>query len=103
MVLAMGCSIVILCQLALARPGVETETLAHHWSELSVCRLAATPRMSFSCWYTLPTLSIEGAGRVSKSAMTETTFWEALAKMGRGVPSWLMATATALAQAWTLA
>jgi hypothetical protein len=37
-------------------------------NELSACCSAATLRMTFSCWYTLPTPFVEGACRVSKSA-----------------------------------
>jgi hypothetical protein len=57
----------------------------------------ATPRMFFIYWYTLLTPSVEGAGRVSNSAMAVATFLLALGKVGCGVPSWLMATAMALA------
>jgi hypothetical protein len=97
-----GCSVVVLCRLALERPGLETETSAHRWSELSTCCLAATPRMPFSYWYTLPTLSVEGADRVTKRATTTATFWLAPGKVGCGVPSWLMATVMALARARAL-
>jgi hypothetical protein len=45
---------------------------------------------------------VEGAGRVSKSAAAATTFWLALANVGRGVPSWLMAVAMALTKARAL-
>jgi hypothetical protein len=39
---------------------------------------------------------VEGAAKVSKSAMAKTTFWLVLAKVGRGIPLWLMATVIAL-------
>jgi hypothetical protein len=55
--------------------------------------------MSFNCWYTLLALSVEGAGRVSKSDATTATFWLALGKVVCGIPSWLMVTVMALAQA----
>jgi hypothetical protein len=59
----------------------------------------ATSRLSFSYRYTLPTPSVEVAGRVSKSATVVDTFWLALTKVGCGVPSWLMVMAMALARA----
>jgi hypothetical protein len=96
---AVGCSIVVLCRLALEWLGIEMETLACCWRELSAYCSAATPRMSFSYWYTLPTLSVEGAGRVSKSDVATATFWLALGKVGCGVPSWLMTMDLARAQA----
>jgi hypothetical protein len=83
----MGGSIAVLYRLALERPELEMEASACHWSELFAYCLAATPRMSFSYQYILPTTSVEGADRVSKSAMTTTMFWLALAKLGHGVPS----------------
>jgi hypothetical protein len=45
---------------------------------------------------------VEGAARVSKIAAIVATFWLALAKVGRGVPLWLMAVVVALAQAQAL-
>jgi hypothetical protein len=83
----MGGSIAVLYRLALERPELEMEASACHWSELFAYYLAATPRMSFSYQYILPTTSVERAGRVSKSVMTTTMFWLALAKLGHGVPS----------------
>jgi hypothetical protein len=53
--------------------------------------------MPFSCWYTLSTMSTEGAGKVSRSAAAATTFWLALVKVGHGGPSRLMVAVTALA------
>jgi hypothetical protein len=86
---------VVLCRLALERPGLEMETSARRWSEPSACCSAATPRMFFVCWYTILTPSVEGTGRVSKIAAVAATFWLALGKLGYGVPSWLMAMARA--------
>jgi hypothetical protein len=43
-----GCSVTVLYRLTLEWPGLEMETLARRWSELSACCLAATPRMSLS-------------------------------------------------------
>jgi hypothetical protein len=59
-------------------------------------------RMPFSYRYTLPTLSVEGTGKVFKSVAAAATFWLALAKVRCGIPSWLMVVAMALAQAWAL-
>jgi hypothetical protein len=73
-VLVVGCSVAVLCQLALEWPGFEMETSAHHWSELSPYCSVATLRMSFNCWYTLLTPSIEDAGRVSKSVAAVATY-----------------------------
>jgi hypothetical protein len=50
---AAGCSMLVLCRLALERLGLETETSAHHWSELSAFHSIAQLRISFSYWYTL--------------------------------------------------
>jgi hypothetical protein len=58
--------------------------------------------MSFNWWYTLPTTLVEGVGKVSRSAATAATFWLALAKVGRGTPSQLMAVVIALARVWPL-
>jgi hypothetical protein len=99
---AVGCSILVPCRLALERPGLEMKTSACCWSELSACCSAATLRMSFSRWYTLPTPSVEGSDRVSKSAAAVATFWLALVKVGCGIPSWLMAATMTLARAWAL-
>jgi hypothetical protein len=59
--------------------------------------MVVMPRMSFSWWYTLSTSSVEGVGKVSRSAATVATFWLALANTGCYIPSWLMAAATSLA------
>jgi hypothetical protein len=56
----------------------------------------------FSCRYTLPTLSVQGAGRLSKSVVATAMFWLAPAKVGCGVASWLMVAAMAQAQARAL-
>jgi hypothetical protein len=93
---------VVLCQLDLERPRLETETSAHPWSELSTYYVAAMPRMPFSWQYTLSTPSVEDAGRVSKSAAVVATLRLAQAKVGRGIPSWLIAAETALARARAL-
>jgi hypothetical protein len=90
-----GCSVTVLCRLALEQPRLETETSARRWSELFSCYSAATARMFFICWYTLLTPSVEGVGRVSKSVVATTTFFLALGKVGCGIPLWLMATALA--------
>jgi hypothetical protein len=52
--------------LALERPGLETS--ARHWMELSVCCAVVMSRMSFSWRYTLSTPSVEGVGKVFRSA-----------------------------------
>jgi hypothetical protein len=70
----------VFCQLALERPELMIETSAHRLSKLSACCAVVMVRMSFSCWYILSTLSVEGAGIVSKSATTAATFWLTLAK-----------------------
>jgi hypothetical protein len=62
------------------------ETSAHRSSEISTCCLKVMLRMSFSYWYTLPTLSEEGAGRVSKRVAAVATLWLAQGKVGCGVP-----------------
>jgi hypothetical protein len=72
--------IAVFYQLALERPGVKTETSAQRWRELSTCYAEAMPRMSFCWWYTLSTPSVEGVGKVSRSAATAATFYLALAK-----------------------
>jgi hypothetical protein len=92
----------VLCRLVLEWLRLETEAYACLCSELSACCSAATPRMSFNCWYTLLAPSADGAGRVSKSIVVVATFWLALGKLVCGVPSWLMATAMALAHAQAL-
>jgi hypothetical protein len=56
----------------------------------------------FSWWYTLFAPLVEGAGKVSRSAATTTTFRMTLAKAGLGTPSWLMVVTTSLARAWAL-
>jgi hypothetical protein len=96
-VLATGCSIVVVYQLALKWPRLEMKNSGHRSSELSACCSTAMLMMSFSCWYTLLTLSMEGMGRVSKSAAVAAMLWIALGKVGCGVPSWLMAMTMALA------
>jgi hypothetical protein len=58
--------------------------------------------MSFSWWYTMSIPSVEGMGKVSKSVAAAAMFWLALAKVGCGIPSWLMSVAMALAQAQAL-
>jgi hypothetical protein len=73
---------VTLCPPFLGHVGVKIEASSQCYKELSVCCAAAVPRMFFSCWYTLPTPSVEGASNVSKSAPTTTMFWLALAKVG---------------------
>jgi hypothetical protein len=99
-----GCTVTDLYRLDLERPGLEKENISRRWSELSTCFSVATPRMSFSYWYTLPTPSVEGTSRVSKSVVATVTFWLALGKVGCAVPLWLMVTAmaTALARAQAL-
>jgi hypothetical protein len=97
-----GCSVAVLCRLALERSKLKTETSAHHWSELSTCYLAATSRMFFNKWYTLLTPSVEGTGELSKSVAAVATFWLAQAKVGCCIPSWLMVAVTGLARAQDL-
>jgi hypothetical protein len=97
-----GCSIMVLCWLASEWPGLKTENSAHCWSKLSAYYSVAMPRKSFSWQYTMPTSLVEGADKVSKSATTASKFWLALAKVGRGVSSWLVAAVIALARAWAL-
>jgi hypothetical protein len=94
-----GFSVVVLFQLALEWLGLETEASTHLWSELSSCCSVAIPWMSFNCWYNFLALSVEGAGRVSKSAAAAATFWLSLGKVVCAVPSWLMAMVMALARA----
>jgi hypothetical protein len=77
-----GCSITVLCQLALERPGLETETSARRWSELSACCSVDKPRIFFNYWYTSLTPFVEGAGRVSKTVVVVTMFGLALGKVG---------------------
>jgi hypothetical protein len=43
-----GCTIVVLCRLALEWPSLKKETSAHRWSELSACYSVAMPRMPIS-------------------------------------------------------
>jgi hypothetical protein len=69
------------------------ETSSHRCCELSDYFYVATPSMSFSYWYTLPTPHVGGTGRVAKSVVVVATFWLALAKVGCGIPSWLMVAA----------
>jgi hypothetical protein len=57
---------------------------------------------TFSKRYTLSNPLIEGVGQVSRSDAAMTTFWLALANVGCGTPSQLMAVAMALARAWAL-
>jgi hypothetical protein len=38
----------VFCQLALERPGLEINTSANRWSDLSAYRAAVTMRMSFN-------------------------------------------------------
>jgi hypothetical protein len=59
-------------------------------------------RMSFSWQYTLSTLLVEGAGKVSRSAAAMTMFWLVLAKVGHRAPSRLMAAMMSLARARAL-
>jgi hypothetical protein len=91
-----GCSVMVLCRLVLEWLRLETEAYACLCSELSACCSAATPRMSFNYWYTLLAPSVEGTGRVSKSTTAVATCWLSLGNMVCGIPSWLMAIATAL-------
>jgi hypothetical protein len=58
--------------------------------------------MSLSWRYTLSAPLVEGASKVSRSAIAAAMFWLALAKLCRGAPSWLIATVTTLAQAQAL-
>jgi hypothetical protein len=53
--------------------------------------------MSFNWWYTLPTMLVEGAVKVSESAAMVAMFWMALVKVGRGTPSQWMVVVTVLA------
>jgi hypothetical protein len=87
------------CWLALEWSGLEIETLTRRWRELSACWAVMMLRISFSWRYTLSTPSAKGVGKVSKSVAVMTTFWLALAKAGRYVPSRLMAATTSLARA----
>jgi hypothetical protein len=96
------CSIAVLCRLALEWSRLEMEASAYRWSELSTYCSAATLKTFFNYWYTLLTPFVDCPGRVSKSAAAIATFWLALGKVAGGVPSWLMATAVALALARAL-
>jgi hypothetical protein len=71
-----------LCPLSLGQAGGKAEPSTQCCSELSACCTVMVLRMLFSHWYTSPTPSVDGAGNVSKSAATATTFWLALAKVG---------------------
>jgi hypothetical protein len=94
--------VVALCRLALERSRLEFETSALCWSELSAGCMVATLRMSLSWRYTLSAPLTEGVSKVSRSVATAARFWLALAKVGCGGPSRLMAVAMALAQVQAL-
>jgi hypothetical protein len=56
------------------------EASARCCKELSAYCAAMVLRMSFSCSYTLSTPSVEGAAKVSSSAVMIAKFWMALVK-----------------------
>jgi hypothetical protein len=97
---ATGGPLVILHHTSLERLRPEIENTARRWMEPSACCAAVMPRISFSWRYTLPTPSVEGSGKVSRSVAVAATFWLALVKVGHGAPSRLMVVATSLALAW---
>jgi hypothetical protein len=88
---------VAFCRLALDRPRLEIKTSARCWREFSSCYVAAMSRMSFTWWYTLSTLAMEGASKVYRSTATAAMFWQALVKAGCCVPSRLMGAVRSLA------
>jgi hypothetical protein len=86
----MGSFIAVLYRLALEQPGLEVDTSAYHWSELSTYHAAVMLRLSFSWWYTLSVQLAVCVRKVSKSAATGVPFWLALAKVGRSAKSQMM-------------
>jgi hypothetical protein len=56
------------CRLALEWPRLEIETSARRWREHSAYGTVAMPRMYFSQRYAMYPSSVDGAGKVSRSA-----------------------------------
>jgi hypothetical protein len=82
---------------ALEWPELEIETSEWCWRELPTCYMTVMPRMSFS-WMIHLVHPVGGGSRQSVQRCNRCdTFWLALVKEGRCVPSRLMVAATSLA------